>query len=77
MLLQGTGDLLDGSNIPGASKGNIEGGGATGLGLGTVLQDLRETYLEMFGGTGKERDQAAKLFDAQLRAIADGNCGDE
>lgn len=71
--MQGTGDLLDGSSIPGASKGNIEGGGATGLGLGTVLQDLRETYLEMFGGTGKARDQAAKVFDAQLSAVAAGS----
>lgn len=72
--MQGTGDLLDGSNVPGASKGNIEGGGASGLGLGTVLQDLRETYLELFGGTGKERDQAAKVFDVQLRAVAVGHC---
>lgn len=73
LVLQGTGDLLDGSNVPGASKGNIEGGGASGLGLGTVLQDLRETYLALFGGAGKERDQAARVFDAQLTAIAAGS----
>lgn len=68
--LQGTIDLLDGSNISGASHGKIEGSGVGGLGIGTLLQDLRETYLEMFGGTGKHRDRAAKLFDAKLRDIA-------
>jgi hypothetical protein len=68
--LQGTIDILDGSNIGGASHGKIEGSGVGGLGIGTLLQDLRETFLEMFGGTGKHRDRAAKLFDAQLRDIA-------
>lgn len=68
---------MDGSNIVGPSKGNIEGSGASGLGLGTVLQDLRETYLELFGGTGKQRDQFARLFDAQLGAIAAGTAYDD
>ncbi|DBA71696.1 TPA: hypothetical protein ACH3X2_001145 [Trebouxia sp. C0005] len=63
-------DILDGSSIGGASHGKIEGSGVGGLGIGTLLQDLRETFLEMFGGTGKHRDRAAKLFDAQLRDIA-------
>ena len=30
-------DLLDGSHIAGASKGNIEGGGIGGLGQGSIL----------------------------------------
>ena len=68
--LQDTIDILDGSSIGGASHGKIEGSGVGGLGIGTLLQDLRETFLEMFGGTGRHRDQAAKLFDAQLRDIA-------
>ncbi|KAL0047428.1 hypothetical protein WJX82_003178 [Trebouxia sp. C0006] len=63
-------DILDGSSIGGASHGKIEGSGVGGLGIGTLLQDLRETFLEMFGGTGKHRDRAAKMFDAQLRDIA-------
>lgn len=68
--LQGTIDILDGSSVSGASHGNIEGSGVGGLGIGTLLQDLREQYLELFGGTGKHRDAAAKQFDAQLRDIA-------
>jgi len=68
--LQDTIDILDGSSVGGASHGKIEGSGVGGLGIGTLLQDLRETFLEMFGGTGKHRDRAAKLFDAQLRDIA-------
>jgi hypothetical protein len=67
---QDTIDILDGSSIGGASHGKIEGSGVGGLGIGTLLQDLRETFLEMFGGTGKHRDRAAKFFDAQLRDIA-------
>ena len=31
-------DLFDGSGIAGASHGRIEGSGATGLGIGTILQ---------------------------------------
>lgn len=54
----------------GASHGNIEGSGVGGLGIGTLLQDLREQYLELFGGTGKHRDATAKQFDAQLRDMA-------
>ena len=30
--------LLDGAHLPGASRGNIEGGGVGGLGQGTILQ---------------------------------------
>ena len=41
-----------------------------GLGIGTLLQDLREQYLELFGGSGKHRDAVAKQFDAQLNDIA-------
>ncbi|KAL3139201.1 hypothetical protein ABBQ32_005972 [Trebouxia sp. C0010 RCD-2024] len=67
---KGTIDILDGSSVTGASHGNIEGSGVGGLGIGTLLQDLREQYLEMFGGTGKHRDAAAKQFDAQLRYLA-------
>ena len=68
--LQGAVDILDGSTVVGASHGNIEGSGLGGLGIGTLLQDLREQYLELFGGTGKFRDAAAKQFDAQLVHIA-------
>ena len=69
-VVQDTLDILDGSKVSGASHGNIEGSGVGGLGIGTLLQDLREQFLEMFGGTGKNRDRAAKVFDAQLRDIA-------
>jgi hypothetical protein len=31
-------DLFDGSGVAGASHGRIEGSGATGLGIGTILQ---------------------------------------
>ncbi len=33
------------------------------------MQDLRETYLETYGGSGKKRDRYADRFDAQLVAI--------
>ena len=73
-LLQGSSDLLecllDGSNITGASRGKIEGSGATGLGMGSLLQDLREAYLERFGGTGQGRDAVARHFDVRLQALA-------
>lgn len=36
----------DGAGISGASHGNIEGGGVGGEGVGTLLSDLREAYLE-------------------------------
>jgi hypothetical protein len=42
-LLEGT---ADGAGISGASHGNIEGGGVGGAGVGTLLSDLREAYLE-------------------------------
>jgi len=42
-LLEGT---VDGAGISGASHGNIEGGGVGGAGVGTLLSDLREAYLE-------------------------------
>ena len=74
--MQDTVDILDGSRISGASHGKIEGSGVTGLGIGTLLQDLREQFLEMFGGTGKHRDRAAKVFDARLRDIA-ANAADQ
>ena len=68
--LQGSSDLLDGSNIAGASRGKIEGSGATGVGIGSLLQDLREAYLERFGGTGQGRDAVARHFDVRLQALA-------
>ena len=43
-LLEGT---ADGAGITGASHGNIEGGGIGGAGVGTLLFDLREAYLEV------------------------------
>ncbi|KAK9830010.1 hypothetical protein WJX72_009170 [[Myrmecia] bisecta] len=63
-------ELLDGSRVLGASRGNITGGGLGGLGIGTVLQDLRETYLEAYGGTGVQRDACAARFDRRLLAIS-------
>ena len=39
-------------------------------GIGTLLQDLRETYLHVYGGVGEsERDRVAKQFDYQLTAL--------
>lgn len=63
-------DLLDGSDIVGASKGKIEGSGVGGSGVGTVLQDLREAYLEDFGGLGLQRDRCATQFDTSLDQMA-------
>jgi len=57
----------DADDIAGASGGNIEGGGVSGLGRGTILQDMREAYLEStFGAT---RDAQASKFDEQLLSL--------
>eukprot|EP00803_Ostreobium_quekettii_P005245 evm.model.scf_13EXC.1 EVM.evm.TU.scf_13EXC.1 scf_13EXC:58203-61583(+) len=58
--------LLDGSGVPGASRGCVEGGGLGGLGMGTLLQDLREKYLEISGAEGSNRDEVAGRFDTRL-----------
>ncbi len=36
-------DILDGSAVAGASRGNIEGGGLGGAGVGTILQVRKST----------------------------------
>ena len=65
------GDLLDGSFVAGASKGDIQGGGIGGLGVGTLLQDLREAYLHDYDGLGADkRDKIAKQYDSQLQDLA-------
>ena len=66
------GDLLDGSAILGASKGDIVGGGVGGAGVGTILQDLREAYLQDFSESqwGDQRDKVAKEFDRRLSMLA-------
>ena len=33
-------------------------------------QDLREAYLEDFGGVGEERDRTGDWFDARLQELA-------
>lgn len=61
----------DAAAVAGASGGNIEGGGISGIGAGTLLQDLREAYLEhvvVAGDLG--RDEKAALFDQHLKQIA-------
>lgn len=63
-------DMLDGSGIAGASRGDIEGGGVGGLGVGTLLQDFREAYLEAHGGSSADRDKHATKFDDRLLEIA-------
>lgn len=61
----------DTAAVAGASGGNIEGGGVGGLGAGTLLQDLREAYLEHVPVAGvKGRDEKASLFDQRLAQIA-------
>ena len=72
VVLGQEGDLLDGSSILGASKGSIVGGGIGGAGIGTILQDLREAYLQDFGGSEglKLRDKRAKEFDQRLEILA-------
>ena len=64
--------MLDGSNILGASRGSIVGGGVGGAGIGTLLQDLREAYLQDHGGLSgvDSRDQCAKEFDHRLEHLA-------
>lgn len=39
-------------------------------GLGTLLQDLREDFLETFGGIGEARDRCAADFDERLASLA-------
>ena len=39
-------------------------------GLGTLLQDMREDYLESFGGVGEARDRCATGFDERLASLA-------
>ena len=57
--------------MAGASKGDIQGGGIGGLGVGTLLQDLREAYLHDYDGLGADkRDKIAKQFDSQLQNLA-------
>ncbi len=34
------------------------------------MQDLREAYLEDFGGLGEERDRTGDWFDARLQELA-------
>ncbi|CAK0738830.1 hypothetical protein CVIRNUC_001099 [Coccomyxa viridis] len=63
-------DLFDGSHVAGPSRGRIEGSGLGGAGIGTILQDLREAYLEDFGGLGEERDTTGDWFDARLQELA-------
>ena len=57
-------DVLE---IEGRSAGNIEGGNVAGLGRGTLLQDLRDAYLENTSSTTRDAD-AAK-FDEQVLRI--------
>ncbi len=39
-------------------------------GVGTLLQDMREDYLEAYGGEGEARDRCAAQFDEQLASMA-------
>lgn len=57
-------DVLE---IEGRSAGNIEGGNIGGVGRGTILQDLRDAYLE--GKAGATRDANAVQFDEQVLRI--------
>ncbi len=68
--MQDVEDIFDGSHVLGASRGDIVGSGIGGLGIGTILQDLREAFLEDFGGAGEERDRSGDLFDARLQEVA-------
>ncbi|BDA48677.1 Ankyrin repeat and BTB/POZ domain-containing protein 1 [Coccomyxa sp. Obi] len=63
-------DIFDGSHVLGASRGDIVGSGIGGLGIGTILQDLREAFLEDYGGIGEERDRSGDWFDARLQEVA-------
>ncbi|KAK9821294.1 hypothetical protein WJX81_002004 [Elliptochloris bilobata] len=63
------------NGITGASHGNIEGGGIGGAGVGTLLFDLREAYLEDRGGAGEMRDTCAAHFDVGTEDAAKGMCG--
>lgn len=63
-------DIFDGSHVLGASRGDIVGSGIGGLGVGTILQDLHEAFLEDYGGVGEKRDHIGDWFDARLQEIA-------
>lgn len=39
------------------------------------VQDMREAYLEIHGGSGWKRDRVAARFDAQLVAFAGRGAG--
>ncbi len=69
-IVQDAEDIFDGSHVPGASRGDIVGSGIGGLGIGTILQDLREAFLEDYGGIGEERDRTGDWFDARLQEVA-------
>jgi hypothetical protein len=42
-------ELLDGSHVVGASRGNIEGSGVGGAGIGTLLQVTQPIELSLWG----------------------------
>ena len=43
---------------------------AEGQGHPPAAQDLREAFLEDFGGAGEERDRSGDWFDARLQELA-------
>ena len=61
--------LFDSSATKGDFHGVLSGTAVTGVGSNTVLEDLREKYLEIYGWEGEERDVHAKDFDRRFLHI--------
>jgi hypothetical protein len=56
---------------PAAAPSLVPGVAVAGVGTQTLVEDLREAYLERSAAPGPARDAAAGCFDARLAALAD------
>lgn len=62
--------LFDSSAMKSTFRGVIDGVTASGIGVNTILEDLREKYLELYGWEGEERDNHAFDFDQHFLRFA-------
>lgn len=60
---QDAAELFDSSATKGDFHGVIDGNHVGGIGSNSILEDLREKYLELSNGDEDQRDQDALLFD--------------
>lgn len=62
--------LFDSTATKGDFHGILDGNSVSGIGHNTILEDLREKYLEICGWEGSERDIHAQTFDRQFLKLA-------